>query len=81
MGYRNDLSFGDAAAVTPSDTTFVDFHGLYVGGTGDVSIVTGANNTVVLKTVPAGAYLPHLRVIKVNSTGTTATNIVGLKAS
>lgn len=80
MSYRNDRSFSDAAAVTPSDTTFVDFHGLYVGGVGDVAYVTGAGNTVTLKAVPTGTYLPHIRVTKVNATNTTATNIVGFKA-
>lgn len=68
-----------AAAVTASDTVFVDFIGLYVGGAGDVAVVTAKGDTVTLKAVPVGTTI-WLHVVKVMATGTTATNIVGLKA-
>lgn len=68
----------DAAVVTPSDTADQgNVRGLYVGGTGNVSVVTAAGNTCVFTAVPAGAILP-VRCTKVNSTGTTATTIVAL---
>lgn len=67
-----------AAAVTASDSTVLDTtRALYVGTTGDVSVVTKDGNTVTFAAVPAGAILP-IRVTKVRSTGTTASNIVAL---
>jgi hypothetical protein len=79
MSFRNDQIPGDAAAVTPSDATAVDFYGLYIGGAGNLVVTTGAGNDVTFSSVQAGAIFP-LRVVKVKSTGTTATNIVGFKA-
>jgi hypothetical protein len=67
----------DAAAVTPNDSTVVAFRALYVGTTGDVSLVTLAGAIVTFASVPAGAILP-IACTKVRSTGTTASNIVGL---
>jgi hypothetical protein len=68
-----------AVAITPSDTTFVDLSGFYVGGAGDVTVVDGASNTTVFKALPVGSVI-HLRVVTVKSAGTTATNLVGFKA-
>ena len=68
----------DAAVVTPSDTADQgNVRGLYVGGAGNVSIVTAAGNTCVFTGVTAGSILP-VRCTKVRSTGTTATTIVAL---
>jgi len=68
---------GNAAAVTPSDTTEILAAALYVGGAGDVSVVTEGEQTVTFSAVPAGAILP-IRCTKVRTTGTDATNIVRL---
>ncbi|HSI42270.1 MAG TPA: hypothetical protein VLA00_17125 [Xanthobacteraceae bacterium] len=65
----------DAFPVTPSDSAIIASRALYVGGSGDVAVVTAAGNDVVFKAVPDGAILP-IRVRKVKSTGTTATFIV-----
>ena len=71
------------AAVVPSDT--VNFHAtpkvglcraLYVGVAGDVAAVGEDGVAVVFKAVPVG--LLPVRVVRVNATGTTATNIVRL---
>tara|TARA_R110000868_G_scaffold403307_1_gene680459 strand:- start:740 stop:982 length:243 start_codon:yes stop_codon:yes gene_type:complete len=68
----------DAAVVTPSDTADQGLvRGLFVGGAGNVSLVTAIGNTVVFTGVLAGSILP-VRCTKVRSTGTTATNIVAL---
>jgi hypothetical protein len=68
----------DAAVVTPSDTADQgDVRGLFVGGDGNVSLVTALGNTVVFTGVLGGSILP-VRCTKVRSTGTTATNIVAL---
>ena len=65
------------AAVTPSNSTYLTAptRSLYIGTTGDVSIEM-LNGTVVLSSVPVGI-LP-VQCLRVNSTGTTASNIVAL---
>ncbi len=67
-----------AVAVTPSDSaTLSATRALYVGVTGDVTVVPfGGSASVLFKAHPVG-YMP-VRVTKVMSTGTTATNIVAL---
>jgi hypothetical protein len=50
---------------------------LYVGGTGNVSVVTIGNDIATFFAVPAGTTLP-IQVLKLRSTSTTATNIVAL---
>lgn len=69
----------EAVALTPSDSSFVDLCGFYVGGTGDVTVVDGAGNTTLFKALPVGSVI-ELRVVKVTAAGTTATNLVGFKA-
>jgi len=67
-------------AVVKSDTTTYNppLDALYVGTTGDVSIITKLGGTaVVYKTVPAGTFMPVNAYI-VRATGTTAADIVGL---
>ena len=74
-----DSPADDAAAVTPSNT--VDLatvaRSLYVGGAGNVSLVTARGTTVTFTAVPAGSILP-VRCRRVRVTGTTATAIVAL---
>lgn len=69
-----------AAAVTPHDSTDLstDARALYVGTAGNLSVETsGGESAVVFTAVPAGTVLP-IRVSRVNSTATTASNIVAL---
>jgi hypothetical protein len=66
-----------AFAITPHDTNANVAQGLYIGVTGDVAVVTRDRATsVVFKAVPVG--MLRVEVLKVLSTGTTATNILGL---
>lgn len=70
----------DFASVTPHDST--NFakglaRGLYVGTTGDVVAITEGGTAVTFSSVPAGAILP-VQCKRVNSTSTTASNIVAL---
>jgi hypothetical protein len=69
----------DAAAVTPSDGTDLTFVSkkLFVGGAGNLVVITAAGNTVTFTGVAAGTILP-IRVSRVKATGTTATNIVAM---
>lgn len=68
-----------AAAVSLSDTVDLTCtaRALYVGTTGDVTLITAGGDTVTFPTVPAGAILPVLTT-RVKSTLTTASNIVAL---
>lgn len=68
----------DADEVTPHDTNPNVWSYLYVGGAGDITLVTEAGSTVVYKSVPAGSML-WIRTSIIKSTGTTATYIVGHK--
>lgn len=72
-------------AVTPSDTD--DFmsagnkfrltRGIYVGGAGNFVAVDGRGSTVTFTGVTAGSVIP-IRCKRINSTSTTATNMVAL---
>jgi hypothetical protein len=67
-------------AVTPSDTVGFGFsaRGLYVGVGGTVAVVgLQGGSAVNFVGVPTGAVL-DVQCIRVNATGTTATNIVAL---
>lgn len=67
----------NAFAVTPADGTDNIASALYVGVSGDVAVIPqGGSASVIFKAHPVG-YMP-VRVSRVLSTGTTATNILGL---
>jgi len=62
--------------VVPSDTATLDQPGeIYVGGAGNLKVITDGGDTVTFVGVLKGTILPVL-VAKVFSTGTTATNLV-----
>lgn len=70
-----------AAAITPHASNPVPgghARSVYVGGAGDITVVTGGGDTVTFKAVPAGAILP-VYVTHVRVTGTTATNLIALR--
>jgi hypothetical protein len=69
----------NAAAVTPHDSNDLTnvARALYVGTTGNIKIITAGGDTVTLNSVPAGAIIP-VRVKRVFSTGTSASNIVSI---
>ena len=50
---------------------------LYCGATGDINVLTAAGQTVTFTAVPTGAFMP-VQVLRVNATGTAATDIVAL---
>lgn len=64
-----------AGAVTPSDSNTTFANALYVGGGGNVTVVTEGGDTVTFSNVPAGTTIV-LRVTQVRATNTSATNIV-----
>ena len=67
----------DGIAVTPSDTDDLPYTAtsLWIGGAGDVSLVTPYGTTLVFASVAAGTLLPFAAT-RVNATDTTATLIV-----
>jgi len=74
------LSYGSAAAVTPSDTTIINCRALYVGGAGNVAVKTTSGATAVTFTAPpVGTILPiNIDGGQVMATNTTATLIIAL---
>jgi len=67
----------DGVAVTPSDTQDLPVASkrLWVGGAGNVTIITVRGTQLTYTGVPAGIYL-NVRAARVKATGTTASNIV-----
>jgi hypothetical protein len=87
MAYQK-LQAGRAAAVTPSNTANIpsvssqDGSGnngcvLYVGTKGNLKIMTVGGDEVTFTNIQDGSFIP-VQVLKVFSTGTTASNIVAL---
>lgn len=84
--YTN-LQARKAYAVTPSDTVNLDYGirkacaGVYVGSTGDLAVImVGADDdsdVTTFSNVADGTFLP-IQVKRVNSTGTTASDILAL---
>ena len=66
-----------AKAITTSDSADNYFDSIYVGGDGNVAVITAGGDTITFQGVLGGTILP-VKVKKVLATGTTATNLVGL---
>lgn len=67
----------NAALVTPNndaDLTAMT-RAVFVGTGGDLEVVMAGGQTVVLPSIPAGAFLP-ISVSRIRAAGTTATGIV-----
>lgn len=72
------MTFKHATAITTSDTNAVKYRAIYVGGTGDLAVQTLIDSAnVVFKAVPVGTTI-WIEAGLVLTTGTTATNLVGL---
>jgi hypothetical protein len=72
------MSYADAVAVTPSDTTVLPFtKGLYIGGAGNVNVRMKNGTTILFTALAVGVFHP-LEVDKVLATTTTATLIRAL---
>lgn len=69
---------GSAAAVVPSDTENLPVPSVvYVGGAGTVRVLTTQGDDVTFVGVAAGTVIP-VQVLRVYSTSTTATFMVGV---
>lgn len=73
--------YASAFAITPTDdadnANAKECKAIYVGGAGNIVLVTEQGNQITLNAVPVGTILP-IRTRYVRSTSTTATNLVGL---
>jgi hypothetical protein len=84
MSYTK-LQAGRAAAVTPSNTVNIPAitggsnNGcvLYVGGYGDIRVLTIGGDDVTFIGVNGGTFIP-VQVLRVFATGTTAIDIIAL---
>ena len=74
---NTSASAAGAVAVTPSDSTALDFRALWVGGAGNVAVRTRNGQTVTFSGVAAGTVLP-VQGDRVMSASTTATLILAL---
>lgn len=67
-----------SVAITPADSDLASpVRALYVGASGNVKITDPLGNATTFSNVPAGVILP-VTAVRVWSTGTTASAIVGL---
>lgn len=87
MAYQK-LQISRAAAVTPSDTVDIPSVStqngtgnngcvLYVGGYGDVRVLTAGGDDVTFVGINGGTFVP-VQVLRVFATNTNATNIVAM---
>jgi hypothetical protein len=74
--YEPTLVPSGAENVVPTDDLLVSYVGLYVGSTGDVSVVDLNGNPSTFVGVPAGTTI-KMRITAVLATGTDATDLVG----
>lgn len=74
-----DAPAANAVEITPSDTAVLNpvVRALWIGGAGNVRVVTVSGQTVTFAGAQAGSIIP-VRVRQVLATGTTATSIDGL---
>lgn len=72
-------SGGASFVVAPHDTNRLTrpVRGLFVGVSGNITLVTPAGDTVLFSNVPVGELAQEAVIVK--ATGTTATNLVGLE--
>jgi hypothetical protein len=73
----NGRVWGDAEAITKSDTASNAYSGIYVGGAGNVTVITEGGTTVTFTAPPVGTIIP-IRTQKVTN-ATTATLLIGFK--
>jgi len=80
------LQHGHGVSITPNDNAYIwqqlfytykVYTTLYVGGAGDLHVLTAGGDDITFTSVPAGSFLP-VHVAKVFASGTTATGIIAL---
>ena len=79
MASIRDLMTGHGViSITPADSDLTKtVRAVYVGVSGDITIVAPDGTTALFKDYPQGKYL-YQECLQVKATGTTATNLVGI---
>jgi hypothetical protein len=80
LGRDPDLGspvYSGAFAITPGVALPFPPRAIYVGGAGAIAMTGQDGNAVTFAAVPVGAIIPF-RAASVQSSGTTATNLLGL---
>lgn len=79
QAFYNAGPAANSIAVTPSDTVSLTAttRALYVGTSGNLTVLMAGGQTTLFTAVPAGSLLP-LQVTRVNATGTAATNLIAM---
>lgn len=74
-----DSPASDAFAIAPADGADLaqTVRAIYVGGAGDISLVTKGGTTLTFTGLQAGSILP-VRAARVRLTSTTATGLIGM---
>tara|TARA_Y100000592_G_C5360320_1_gene263348 strand:- start:193 stop:459 length:267 start_codon:yes stop_codon:yes gene_type:complete len=69
-----------AESITPDDRNDLEFVGskLFIGTGGDLKVDTIAGQTITLKNIANGTLIDFIKVKKIHSRGTTASDIVAI---
>tara|TARA_B110000008_G_C16718987_1_gene463972 strand:- start:451 stop:720 length:270 start_codon:yes stop_codon:yes gene_type:complete len=69
-----------AEAISPDDRNDLDLTGsnLYIGTGGDLKVDTIDGQTITLKNIPSGTMMNWIKVKRIYSRGTTASDIVSI---
>lgn len=72
-------SASDGFAITPNDAADLSevARAIYVGTAGDITVILASDSELEFKNVSSGTILP-IQTKAVKTTGTTATDIIGL---
>jgi hypothetical protein len=79
--WKTPIGAYDGVTLTPSDTVDISngpVRAIWVGGAGNVALVTLAGTIVTFAGCTAGSILPVM-ASRIMATNTTATNLVGLR--
>lgn len=71
-------TYKSATAITTSNSVTQSYRGILVQGTGNLKVKMADGADITFTSVPANTLLP-ISVKKVYATGTTATNLIGLR--
>lgn len=70
-------SRGFAITANDADDLAAETRAIYVGGAGSLALVLASGDEVTFTGLTAGTFLP-VRAVRVKTTGTSATQLVGL---
>lgn len=77
-GLQSPATSAEEVDISSEDHTFTNTtRGIYVGGTGDMTVTMLDGQEVTFATIPAGTILP-IRAVSVTRATTDATTMVGL---